>query len=79
VPSATWLLVFWTLTFAAWLLTHIVALVRVLRSTSLEQKWKWWSMFPLATPWASWKAGARVVAIIWVSLGVLYIVLRAMD
>ncbi len=67
------------LTFAVWLLTHLVALARVLRSTLLSRKWKWWSLFPLVTPLAAWKIGARFIAIVWVMLGVLYVVLRAMD
>lgn len=79
VPSATWLLLFWMLTFAAWLLAHLRALAYVLRSPSLDRTWKWWCLFPPIVPWAAWKTGARLLPIVWASLGALYGVLRLMD
>lgn len=79
MPSATWLLLFWTLTGAAWLFVHVMAIVRVLGSKELEARWKWAALVPPITAWAAWKAGRRVIAVVWAALAVLYVVLRAMD
>jgi hypothetical protein len=79
VPSSAWLLLFWVATFGAWLFVHVVALARVLRSPDLGRRMKVASLFPLVTPWAAWRCGARVVAVLWAALAVLYVVLRLMD
>jgi hypothetical protein len=79
VPSGTWLLLFWTLTGAAWLFVHVMAIVRVARAKELEPRWKWAALVPPITAWSAWKAGRRVTAVVWASLAVLYVVLRLMD
>lgn len=79
MPSATWLLLFWTLTFAAWLFVHVITILRVARSERLEAKWKWLALVPPITAWSAWKAGLRVTSVAWASLAVLYVVLRTMD
>lgn len=78
MPSGASLLLFWTLTFAVWLFVHAIAIVRVVRARDVETKWKWASLIPLLTAWVAWKGGFRVIAVIWASLAVLYVVLRAM-
>lgn len=78
VPSGASLLIAWIVTFAAWLFVHVIATVRVLRSPSLERRVKWLGMVPVATPFVAWRGGARVSAVLWIALAVLYVVLRAM-
>ncbi|MDQ3031487.1 MAG: hypothetical protein M3Y87_03650 [Myxococcota bacterium] len=78
MPSGASLLLSWTLTFAVWLFVHAMAIVRVVRADTVETKWKWASLIPPVTAWVAWKSGFRVTAVVWASLAVLYIVLRAM-
>lgn len=78
MPSGAALLIAWIVTFAGWLFVHVVAITRVLRSPSLEPKTKWIALVPPATPVIAWRGGARVSAVLWVALAVLYAALRAM-
>lgn len=78
MSTGVWLLVFWIVTFAAWLLVHVIALVRVLAAEDVTKTMKRWSLLPIATPWIAWRSGFRVPAVLWVAFGVLYVVLRAM-
>lgn len=78
VPSGAALLIAWIVTFAAWLFVHVVAITRVLRSPLLEQRAKWWVLVPPVTAVVAWRGGARVSAVLWSALAVLYVVLRAM-
>lgn len=76
MPSGSWTLLFWTVTLAAWLFAHVVAVVRSVRSRELGTAWKWASLLPPVTAWTAWKAGARVTAVLWAAFAVLYVVLR---
>lgn len=78
VPSGASLLIAWIVTFAAWLFVHVVATVHVLGSKALDRRAKLLALVPLATPYFAWRGGARVSAVLWVALGVLYGALRAM-
>jgi len=79
VSTGAWLLVFWTLTFAAWLLMHVIALVRVLSSAEVPERQKWLSLVPAVTPFVAWQYGHRVSSVLWMAFAVLYVVLRAME
>src|SRR5687767_14098761 len=59
VSSGAWQLVFWTLTFAAWLFVHVLALVRVLGSKEIPERAKWGSLLPPVTPFVAWQYGIR--------------------
>lgn len=76
VSSGAWLLVSWTLTFAAWLLVHLVALVRVLETKEVPERSKWWSLVPPVTPFVAWQHGIRAPAVLWMVLALAYVVLR---
>ena len=78
MPSGAALLISWIVTAALWLFVHVVATVRLLRAETIDRRTKSLGLVPLATPFVAWKAGARVSAVLWAALAVLYVVLRAM-
>ncbi len=79
MSSGAWQLVVWTLTLAAWLFVHVVALVQVISSKAVAPKWKWGSLFPPATPFIAWEHGFRVSSVLWIVLALLYVTLRGLE
>ncbi|AKF05457.1 hypothetical protein [Sandaracinus amylolyticus] len=78
MPSGAALLISWIVTAGVWLFVHVLATVKLLRSDAIDRRTKSLGLVPLATPYVAWKAGARVSAVLWAALAVLYVVLRAM-
>lgn len=77
MSTGAWLLVAWTVTFAAWLFTHAWLLVAVLRSDRVSRTWRASSVLvPLVAPIAGWRVGMRLSPIAWVLLVVGYVALR---
>ncbi len=79
MSSGAWLLVSWTLTFAAWLFAHVVTLVRVLGSKDVPERWKWGSLLPPVAPFVAWQYGIRIPPVLWMVLAVAYVVLRSLE
>lgn len=63
---------------AAWLLVHLMLLVRALRAPGLSRGLRALSLLPPATPVVGWLAGARVRSALWAGLGATYAMLRSM-
>ncbi len=79
VSRGAWLLVSWTVTFAAFLLVHCATLVRALRAPAMAPRWKACSLIPIVTPFVAWRAGSRALPVLWGCLAITYAVLRAVE
>jgi hypothetical protein len=60
---------------AAWLVVHVRLLMRVAREPS-RGRLRWLAILPPATPVIGWLCGARVLAALWGTFGLIYLALR---
>lgn len=70
------LLTSWIALGALWLFVHALLLARCLRARELSRGLKLLALLPIATPIVAWRAGSRVLAGLWLSVGLLYAWLR---
>ena len=61
---------------AGWALVHLELGLHAARTRTLATTWRWLAWLPPLTPIAGYLAGARVRAVLWVVLGLGYLVLR---
>jgi hypothetical protein len=66
-----------TLLLAGFMLAHLALLMRAARAPQLPLTLRLLCWLPPLTIIAGWRAGARVLSLIWAALGIAYCVLRA--
>jgi hypothetical protein len=66
-----------TLLGALLLLVHLALLVRAVRAKQLRREWRLLALLPPATPFVAWRAGARVLTVLWAALLISYAILRS--
>jgi hypothetical protein len=76
VPLGAQLLVLAVLVLAAWIVTHVALLVRVLRVTEITTRQRWFALVPIVTPFLGWRFGKRGHALLWALWMTAYVALR---
>ena len=55
-----------TVVAAAWAMTHILILWRVLSNVEIDKRERYFSLLPPLSPWYAWKNGHRALSMLWV-------------
>lgn len=76
MPLGAQLLVLAVLVLAAWLITHVALLVRVLGVTAITTRQRWFALIPLVTPVLGWRFGKRGHVLLWGLWTTAYVALR---
>jgi hypothetical protein len=70
------LLTSWITLGALWLFVHALLLARCLRARGLSPWLRLLALVPIATPIIAWRRGSRLLAGVWLAVGLLYAWLR---
>ena len=62
---------------AGWPLVHVALLIRTARAPGLRFGMRLLAWLPPATPIVSWRAGARVLPVLWIVNAAIYVALRS--
>ena len=78
MTAAAFLIVTWSLLLAVFCTVHLMLLWRCLRQRALSAAWRGAALLPPATPLVAWRAGHRVLVVLWGLLLVAYVGARVM-
>lgn len=74
-----WLLLWWIVVGALFLVVHFAVLFQVARNPEPAVRWRLLALIPPFAPIVAWVGGRRIGPVAWLVVAVLYVVLRLLE